>query len=198
MNDTPHEWDQVYLGAPPWDIGRPQPACVELAERGSLAGELLDVGCGTGENTLLAASFGAAATGVDISPRAIEKARAKAEQRGIEASFEVADALRLLDLDRQFDVVLDVGLFHSFDDAERQEYVAQLADILRPGGAYHTLVFSDATPGNWGPRRVSRADFDAVFTAGWTIKSVQPTVLEINPGMPVQQPHAWLATISRH
>ena len=197
MNDTPHAWDDVYLGAPPWDIGRPQPACVALAQGGRLRGSLLDVGCGTGENTLLAATFGAAATGVDISPRAITKARAKAAQRGIDASFEVADALRLDTLRQRFDVVLDVGLFHSFDDDERARYVEQLGALIRPGGWYHTLVFSDATPGDCGPRRVSREEFDAAFATGWTIESVTPTVLEINAGHPTEQPFAWLATIAR-
>ncbi len=44
-------WDEAY-GADalaPWDIGRPQPAFVRLAEQGLLAGRVLDSGCGTGE-----------------------------------------------------------------------------------------------------------------------------------------------------
>jgi SAM-dependent methyltransferase len=77
---TPSSWDAVYAAdAPaPWDIGRPQPAFVRLADRGLLCGRVLDVGCGTGEHTLLAAARGADAVGIDISPRAIERARGKA------------------------------------------------------------------------------------------------------------------------
>src|ERR1700760_3617868 len=104
---------------PPWDIGQPQPPFVRLAEKGLLAGRLLDAGCGTGEHTLLAASSGAEAVGVDVSARAIEKARGKAADRGITARFEVADALRLADLGLTFDTVLDSGLFHVFDDESR-------------------------------------------------------------------------------
>jgi 2-polyprenyl-3-methyl-5-hydroxy-6-metoxy-1,4-benzoquinol methylase len=101
-------WDASYAGSvpPPWDIGQPQPAFVRLAEQGMLTGQLLDVGCGTGEHTLLAASSGADALGVDVSPLAIEQARGKAAARGIAvaggrigtARFEVADALRLEEL----------------------------------------------------------------------------------------------------
>ncbi|HKN42760.1 MAG TPA: hypothetical protein VJW23_02465, partial [Propionibacteriaceae bacterium] len=45
-------------GPPPWDIGRPQPAFLELADQGLLVGRVLDVGCGTGEHALMAAARG--------------------------------------------------------------------------------------------------------------------------------------------
>ena len=91
------EWDASYTAdAPaPWDIGRPQPAFVRLADGGRLTGRLLDAGCGTGENALLAASRGADVTGIDVAPTAIARARAKASERGLTARFEVADALGL-------------------------------------------------------------------------------------------------------
>ena len=86
-------WDSAYEGDPaPWDIGRPQPAFVRLAEAGLLSGRLLDAGCGTGEHVLLAAAHGADAMGVDLSGLAIEKARAKAAERGLAARFEAAEA----------------------------------------------------------------------------------------------------------
>ena len=51
-----HDWDSSYTGSsPPWDIGRPQPAFLRLADAGALTGALLDAGCGTGEHTILAA-----------------------------------------------------------------------------------------------------------------------------------------------
>jgi SAM-dependent methyltransferase len=75
---TPPGWDEAYAEGvlSPWDIGRPQPVFAQLADRGLLGGgRVLDVGCGTGEQTPAA---GADAMGVDISPRAIERARDKA------------------------------------------------------------------------------------------------------------------------
>jgi hypothetical protein len=59
MTEQAHpEWDASYTAdtSPPWDIGRPQPTFVRLADQGHLPGCLLDAGCGTGENALLAAS----------------------------------------------------------------------------------------------------------------------------------------------
>ena len=85
---TTPSWDAAYAEStpPPWDLGRPQPAFVRLAEQGLLTGQVLDVGCGTGEQTLLAASSGADALGVDVSPLALEQARGKAAARGIPAA----------------------------------------------------------------------------------------------------------------
>jgi cyclopropane fatty-acyl-phospholipid synthase-like methyltransferase len=74
-----------------------------------------------------------------MSMRAIELAKTKATERGVEARFVVADALRLVDLGEQFDTVLDCGLFHVLDDGERKRYVASLAEVVPPGGRYHML-----------------------------------------------------------
>jgi 2-polyprenyl-3-methyl-5-hydroxy-6-metoxy-1,4-benzoquinol methylase len=76
-------------GAPPWDIGRPQASLVRLAEAGEIAGSVLDVGCGTGENALYLATRGHEVLGVDAAPVAIERATTKARDRGIEAEFIV-------------------------------------------------------------------------------------------------------------
>lgn len=82
-------------GEPSWDIGRPQPAIVRLAEEGAIEGRVLDVGCGTGENALCVASLGLDVVGVGAAPTAIERARAKATERGSRAECLVADGLAL-------------------------------------------------------------------------------------------------------
>ena len=123
--DAHSDWDDSYAGTPPpWDIGRPQEAFVRLAEAGALRGDLLDAGCGTGEHTILAARHGARALGIDVAGRAIECARAKASERGVDARFRVFDALELASARRRtFDTIIDSGLFHVFDDATRSRYV---------------------------------------------------------------------------
>ena len=133
----PPSWNSAYEGSPPWDIGGPQPEFVKLAEAGKLQGQILDVGCGTGEQVMLAARHGAVAMGVDIAELAIERARAKAEERGISATFQVADVLHLDQLGRQFDVITDSGVFHVFDDEQRPVYVNSLRSALRRGGMYY-------------------------------------------------------------
>jgi SAM-dependent methyltransferase len=194
-------WDESYAGSapPPWDIGRPQPAFVRLAEQGLLTGEVLDAGCGTGEHTLLAASSGADALGVDGSALAIEQARAKAAARGIKARFEVADALSLTDLGLAFGTLIDSGLFHVFDDDSRARYVASLASVLRPGGRLYLMCFSDRQQGTAGPRRVSEDELLSAFASGWETETIQADTFDINPGpfFDSTQAQAWLAVISR-
>ena len=153
---TGPSWDEAYAASTPapWDIGRPQPAFVRLAEQGLLAGQVLDSGCGTGEQTLLAAAHGADAMGVDVSGRAIQRAKDKAAERGLVARFDIADALDLGDLGLTFDTIIDSGVFHVFDDANRARYVASLGSVLRPGGYCYLMCFSDRQPGDCGPRRV--------------------------------------------
>ena len=192
------DWDSSYTGpSPPWDIGRPQPAFLHLADAGALNGALLDAGCGTGEHTILAACRGAVALGIDVSPRAIEIARRKAAERGVETIFQVLDALRLDMLGESFDTILDSGLFHVFDDAARTRYVTALHAALRPGGHLHLMCFSDRQPGDWGPRRVTEGELRAAFGSGWRIDSLTPDRFDINPGLGTATAEAWLADILR-
>jgi SAM-dependent methyltransferase len=199
MTSEPQDWDSVYGSGtpPPWDIGRPQPAFVRLADSGVLAGRVLDAGCGTGEHTLLAAARGADAVGVDVSRRAIDQARRKATERGLNARFEATDVLGLEQLGWTFDTIIDSGLFHVFDDEQRARYVTVLASVLRPGGSCYLMCFSDRQPGDWGPRRVRQDELVTAFADGWAVTAITADTFAINPmfGSPVAQ--AWLATIRR-
>jgi SAM-dependent methyltransferase len=196
--DAAHDWDDSYAGpSPPWDIGRPQPAFVRLGDDGALTGALLDAGCGTGEHTILGARRGARALGIDVSPRAIEIARRKAAERGVDATFRVFDALRLVGLGEAFDTIVDSGLFHVFDDAARARYVTAAHAALRPGGHFHLMCFSDRQPGDWGPRRVSEGEIQEAFSSGWRVASLVPDCFDINPGLGSASVEAWLADVVR-
>ncbi|OLC25293.1 MAG: SAM-dependent methyltransferase [Actinobacteria bacterium 13_1_20CM_2_65_11] len=191
----PEDFDSLYSGTPAWDIGRPQPAFMELAEAGALRGNVLDVGCGTGEHALLAASLGLTATGIDAAAAAIAIAERKAQDRGLTARFLVWNALELASLDDRFDTVLDCGLFHIFDDPDRAKFVNSLKAAIPPGGRYHMLCFSEHQPGDWGPRRVSQNEIRASFQEGWRVDSIEAEKIEVN----IQSDGvlAWRAAITR-
>jgi SAM-dependent methyltransferase len=199
-------WDFVYEKKKKllvWEIDRPQSAFVSLANNGDIRGAVLDVGCGTGDNALFFAERGHTVWGVDISPRAIATAQAKARARGLEdAKFRCTDAFDLAALGRSFDTVVDSGLFHLFVDPNRRVlYAKSLSSVVRPGGTVFVLGFSDREPIDWGgPRhRIAREDFSHAFSEGWKVKYVVPAKWETTV------PHhssrgggeAWLARIDR-
>jgi cyclopropane fatty-acyl-phospholipid synthase-like methyltransferase len=193
------EWAYRH-STPPWDIGRAQPAVVALADSGEIAGRVIDLGCGTGENALHLAGRGLTVVGLDAAATAIDRARAKAAARGLAAEFVLGDALDLARLDGQlggpFDAVVDCGLFHVFADGERPLYERSLAALLPPGGRYFMLCFSDEQPGTAGPRRISRAEIRATFAAGWRVDSIEPRRFA-TVGFQIEAPKAWLARITR-
>ena len=200
MDQQPFE--QMYQGQAPWDTGWPQPAIVKLAEAGQIRGNVLDVGCGTGENVLYLAGRDHECWGIDFVPVAIDRAKAKAAERKINAHFIVGNALELGKLGRQFDTVIDCGLFHTFSDEERLVFVQELARALHQGGLLHILCFSDEEPGTQGPRRISQREIRDAFHVGWNVRHIEPTHFEAieRPGGPIHSPggpKAWLATIER-
>ncbi|MGW1024692.1 class I SAM-dependent methyltransferase [Streptomyces sp. NPDC002577] len=193
---TPRTPDDLYATPPPWDIGRPQPAFLTLAEAGAVRGRVLDAGCGTGEHALMAADLGLDVIGIDLASRALRAAEGKARARGVTARFLRHDARRLAGLDEHFDTVLDCGLFHVFGGADRAAYVDGLRSVLRPGGRFFMLCISDREEGAWGPvHKVTRDEIETAFADGWRIDSVEPATigLTVDPG----GLRAWLAALTR-
>jgi len=193
--DLVSHYEAAYTTTPPWDIGRPQPAFAALAADGELGRTVLDVGCGTGEHVLMAAEAGSDAVGIDITAAAIRLAEAKAHQRGIPARFIVGDALHLESFGEEFDTVLDCGLFHVFEDEDRAPFVDSLGHVVRPGGRYFMLCFSDEEPPGWGPRRVTQREINDAFAHGWDVTSIEPTHLHVT--IRPEPVRAWFASIER-
>jgi SAM-dependent methyltransferase len=188
-------FDEAYNGVPNWEIGRPQREFVTLEETGEIRGDVLDVGCGTGENALFLARRGHKVWGVDSVPRAIERAREKARDRDLSVTFLVQDALDLENLSRTFDTIIDSGLFHALSDPDRLRFVRSLAAVLRPGGTYLMLAFSELEPGENGPRRVTQQEIRSAFEDGWRINGIRAAIFEGQ-----WQPAgylAWLSSITR-
>ena len=143
----------------------------------------------------MAAQLGLDATGIDFSARAIRLAEQKARERGLDPRFLVADALEFESSSDRYDTVLDCGLFHVFDDRDRARFVRGLGVTVAPGGRYFMLCFSDQQPGDWGPRRVSRAEIQSSFTDGWRIESIERSQIEIT--IDPEGARAWLAVIAK-
>ncbi|EKX60717.1 class I SAM-dependent methyltransferase [Streptomyces ipomoeae] len=195
-HQDPSFLEELYeTGATPWETGRPQPAFLALAEAGAFRGRVLDVGCGTGEHVLMCAALGLDATGVELASNALRIAERKARERGLTARFLRHDALRLPELGESFDTVLDCGLFHRFEGAERTAYVDSLRSVVKPGDRCFVLSFSDQQPEDWGPHRVSREEIEAAFADGWRIDSIEPSTIDAT--VAPNGVRAWLVSLTR-
>jgi SAM-dependent methyltransferase len=193
-------FEELYSGTAPWDIGRPQPQVVAIADR--VVSPVLDAGCGTGEHALFLAARGHRVVGIDFVAEAIRRARAKAAERCLSVEFLVKDATDLAGWDQRFATALDFGLFHVFSDEDRRRYAGGLSRVVEPGGRLFLMCFSDAEPGNEGPRRVSRQELYDAFADGWEVESVQPARCEVNPEFTEMKfseggPKMWFAVVRR-
>jgi SAM-dependent methyltransferase len=132
-----------YFFNPPWDTGITPPEVVDAIE-GSDAlkpGRALDLGCGTGTNSLYMARHGWEVVGIDLAARAIGKARRKARESGLLMDFHTGDVTRLDFLQPPFDLALDIGCFHALDDMSRVRYRDQLRRLLSPGARLMLYAF---------------------------------------------------------
>ncbi len=179
------DWDEFYKGKPAWDVGHPQPAFEALVEDGEIKpGQILDIGCGRGENAMMLAMNGCDVTGIDLAEIAISDAKAKAAERHVNVNFVVGDVLRMDQLfkEAEFDVIIDSFLFHTFTDEERLIFARQIYKVLKPGGKYFMLCFSDKDPAGPGPRRISKAEIEHTFASLFKIVYIADSSLIANTG----------------
>jgi SAM-dependent methyltransferase len=187
-----HDWNEHYAsGYTPWDSDEPDPALVATVEAGTIpAGRTLEVGCGTGTNALWLAAQGFDALGVDVSPLAIDRARARMGDRAHACRFEVLDFLEAPP-EGPFDFVFDRGCFHVFDAPEvRARFAALVADVLAPGGLWLSLIGStEGAPRDTGPPRRSARDIASAVEPALEIVQLRSIHFDAHLERP---PAAWL------
>ena len=163
------------FSAPPWDTKAPKENVIAWHQAGVIHGEVLDVGCGYGDNAVYLAQQGFSVTGVDISPTALATAEQRATAAGVTVRFAVADATTLDGYSTAFDTVIDSGMYHGLDDQDKRRYLAALHRATRPGATLLLSAFSDvntdATP--WPRPMVSEQTLrDTLVGGGWDIASL--------------------------
>lgn len=185
-----YDYEALYRGEPfhadmevpfpkvPWDLGEPQPAVVELADTVDFVDEILDAGCGPGDNTIMLARRGHRVTGIDCSPTALARARADAQAAGVDVEFVESDATKLAELESErFATVLDSALYHCLADEHRRQYVAALHRVTRPGTQLHLVCWAPGTPGARHPMGVDPDNLHAIVGTHWDITEIRQTSL---------------------
>jgi len=175
--------EPAFPGAPapdaiPWDIQQAQPRLVELEALGAISGQVLDAGCGLGDNAIFLARRGYPVTGLDSSPTAIEHARTRASDAGVEVHFDVADATDLTGFNGRFDTVVDSALYHCLNDDDRHAYADAMHRVTRRGARWFIYCFSgDNINGITAPMEaVPEASIrETLENAAWRVDFLGPT-----------------------
>ena len=153
----------------PWNIESPPEVLVRLVESGSIRpGKTLDLGCGAGNYAIYLAGRGFDVTGVDISPTAIRIATENARKKGVRCRFIVADLLGdMHEVPETFDFAYDWELLHHIYPEDRERYIRNVHSVLKPGGLYLSVSFSEEDPqfGGRGKYRSTRIGTTLYFSS---------------------------------
>lgn len=154
LSSSYEEWDQIYRKYPlktlPWELGKPRRILVELVEKNVIKkGKVLDICCGAGTNAVYLAEKGFDVTGIDISQKAIEYAKDKAEKANVKIRFMVQNFLELPFKNEEFDFVFDMGCFHHVEVEDRSVFIKGVYRVLNKGGFYLLVCFSHKNGPAW-------------------------------------------------
>jgi SAM-dependent methyltransferase len=187
------------MESPPWDTKAPKENVVAWQQAGLIRGDVLDIGCGLGDNAIYLAKQGHNVAGLDISPTALITAEGRAKDAGVDVKFAVADATKLEGYADAFDTIIDSGMYHCLDDDGKRAYLAALHRATRSGARLLLSCFSDAnvehdelpTPIPGVPEQTLR---DTMGETGWEITSLEPMTAQ-----PVDMPEMafWLVQAER-
>ncbi len=161
-----------------WRRATPPAELVALVEGPSAlaVGRALDLGCGTGTDTIYLARHGWDVTGVDMVPKALAIARHSATAAGVTPRFVLGDVTRLdeLRLGGGYTLLLDFGCFHTLPDDRRPDYVTGVSNAAAPGATL--LLYGFRQPPKAAPMHAGmtvdevRQRFSA---AGWELVNAE-------------------------
>lgn len=180
-------YDAMYRRGAPWESG-PRPELVDLVESGritpgSTGPRALDIGCGTGADSIFLAGHGFDTLGIDLSSVAIEKARRAAAEERSTARFEAVDLLHLPPwLTGPFDLLFDGGTLDDFPPRQRPAAVEVLRHLARPGSVMVVWCFyafdGDLPrfgfdgPSRWGAPGIEPPELEQLFGPAWDMELV--------------------------
>jgi SAM-dependent methyltransferase len=180
-------WDARYRGnaPPPWDTGHPSNELRRRLTQMSIAPcRALELGCGTGTNAIWLAQQGFDVTAFDISPTAIDRAKAKVEQTKVQVEFLIADVYALPDLE-PFPFFFDRGCYHVVRRVNTTGYLDALQKITAAGASGLVLTGNAKEPHSPGPPVVSEEEIRAELGKLFEIVSLDEFRFDQDPSMGV-------------
>jgi methyl halide transferase len=180
MYVTPADWDTAYRGGTPlWDAGRPHAELRRVLEEYDLRPQtVLEIGCGSGADTVALAKRRFEVTAVDCSPIAIERSRLRAEKYDAVARFVLDDIFDFAQSAGQFDLVYDAGFYHFIRQVKLEKYLDSLWRVTRPGSYYLCLAGAPSEPVDEGPPQVTEDEIHNELGRLFELVHLRPVRLE--------------------
>jgi SAM-dependent methyltransferase len=189
--------ERYKTGNTPWDIGKPDFNLTEtITKRYIKSCKALDIGCGTGDNSVWLAKKHFQVTGTDISGIAIEQAKEKASRENVKCTFLVADFLRNPIEGAPFGFLFDRGCFHTLDsDKERKRFAENVAANLQKSGVWLSLIGNaDERRQGSGPPQRSASDIVVAVEPYFEILSLSSSHFGSNHSDP---PKCWVCLMQK-
>lgn len=141
------DWDDFYRqGTPPWDTGLLEPDLVRVLDSPLLRprSSVLEIGCGSGIESIYLAQKRYEVTAVDCSAMAIDRAHSRARDKNAWLRIVNEDIFKFCSQNKnKYDFVFDIGFYHYIRRYFLSQYIDLLWKITRPGSLYFTLAGSD-------------------------------------------------------
>lgn len=184
----PIEWNERYRDRNlPWDTGQPSTELQRVLRAHAIHPcRALDVGCGTGSNSVWLAQQGFEVTGFDVAPLAIEQANARARSADVSANFLVADVLDLPDLGGPFAFFFDRGCYHAVRRDAPNQYAPAIARQLAPGARGLILAGNAREPHDPGPPVVTEEEIREQLGSEFKILDLHEFRFDEAPGVPIR------------
>jgi SAM-dependent methyltransferase len=182
------DWNDRYRdGNLPWDTGRPSSELQRILSQHAIPPcRALDIGCGTGTNSVWLAQQGFDVTGVDLAPLAVERVEQRARDAGVKAQFLVSDVLQLPDLGEPFGVFFDRGCYHAVRRNAPEQYAPAVAQRLAPGARGLILAGNAQEPHEPGPPVVTEEQIHDELGLAFHILDLHEFRFDEAPGVPVR------------
>ena len=197
MSKTKDFEERYKKGDLPWDTGEHDKNLEQaIKEESILPCPVLELGAGTGSDAVWLAKQGFKVTAIDVSPTAIEIARGKAADSGVQIEFIAANVLKDKIPTGPFDFVFDRGCFHIFDLPEERSRLAEIIwNHLKPHGYWFSIIGStDGAQREQGPPR--RSAFDIASAVESRFEIILLKAIDLDTNLP-EAPPGWACLMRR-